>query len=90
MALDIVDRAEDDDPTSETKIGRVNNVRQKKCFNSNKTGHIAKYCKPKIKSVYEQDGNIGGVFNVNKLKSKARKGQRTAEVTWILDSFCEQ
>jgi hypothetical protein len=66
MALEIVDRAEDKDPTSETKIGRVNNVRQKKCFNCNRTGHIAKYCKSRIKgkkvnSVYDQDGNVGGV-----------------------------
>jgi hypothetical protein len=92
MALEIVDRAEEEDPSNEHKIersGKVNNVREKKCYN--KSGHIARFCRSRIKdskvnSVYDKDDNVADVLNVNGSRSRSSRTKRGKEITWILDS----
>jgi hypothetical protein len=94
MALEIVDRAEDEDPSNEHKIersGKVNNVREKMCYNCNKSGHIARFCRSKIQdskvnSVYDKDDNVADVFNVTGSRSRSSRTKRGKEITWILDS----
>jgi hypothetical protein len=94
MALEIVDRAEDEDPSNEHKTersGKVNNVREKKCYNCNKSGHVAKFCRSriqdsKVNSVYDKDDNAADVFNVNGSRSRSSRTKRGKEITWILDS----
>jgi hypothetical protein len=72
------------------RSGKVNNVRERTCYNCNKPGHIARFCLSRIKdskvnSVYDKDDNVAGVFNVNGPRSKGSRMKEGKEITWILD-----
>jgi hypothetical protein len=91
MGLEIVDRAEDEDPTSEAKVARVNSVSQRRCYNCNKPGHMARDCRSKIKdsdvnTIRDKDRSVESVFNVRQSRKKMATGQKGKEITWILDT----